>query len=201
MRTAEKKTFEEKFFILEREIENMCFYFMNDVNEVIDKNNNMEAFLKDDEKKEQVVKYFDKIYKRIKEQTHEGSGAVANLLSELNCTLNETFLESFKTQKTFKKCATAYYNCLEIAKIFYLYYYLCNYHVCLYEIYGNNLFKLIYKVLINFDQKETTNFLKEICTDGKMLNFYIELHNLILEDIDEKFMHELVLYENYENNK
>ena len=55
--------------------------------------------------------------------------------------------------------------------------------------------------ILYFDQKEIISFLKEICLDGKMLNFYIQLHNLISGEIDEKVTQELSLFNNYLQNK
>ncbi|OQS53687.1 hypothetical protein EHP00_1864 [Ecytonucleospora hepatopenaei] len=198
-----KKThsFEERFRNLEKEIENMCFSHMNDLPFLVNEENNREAFINNSQYKDQVFTYFDKIYKRLREQIQDGSDNVRILLEQMECSFNENFLNDLKEEETYKKCAGTYFNCMKLGKIFHLYFYICNYHTVIYDFYGKKLFKVIYKTFINFDQKEVISFLKEICTDGKMLNFYIELHNLILVDIDENLMHEMVAFENFMANK
>ena len=189
-----------KFVKLEKEIENMCFNSINNISEFVD-GNDFNKFISDEDNNTSIYKYYDKLYKKTREQTQEGTENIHGLLEELKCSLNDEFLTDFynksdKEGSFYMNCASAYFNCGQLAKTFLLYFYISNYHIVLYDVYGDALFRIVYKTMISFDQKEIISFFKEISTDGKMLNFFIELHTLIMEDIDDKILQEIVQYEN-----
>ena len=179
----------EKFNQLEKEIENICFFTLNDLNSKLNNKINSDEI---------IYIHFDKIYKKIREQIMDETNMISKSLEDLNIALNENFLINInESSKVFNTCKKVYNNTLKIATIFHLYYYIYFYHPKLYDDYGFHLFKVVFKFILYFDQKEIISFLKEICLDGKMLNFYIQLHNLISGEIDEKVTQELSLFNNF----
>ncbi|KAL6122140.1 hypothetical protein NUSPORA_00842 [Nucleospora cyclopteri] len=188
-----------KFNQLEKEIENYIYIHMNEIPTAVEEDSLL-ALGDSPNVNATIHAYYDKLFKKTREQTTDSVEPVVTAMEDTKTAFNETFLETFHNKEFFIKCKESYANSLQIAKIFHLFFFLFHYHPLLYSKYSFSFFSAVQTFFLCFDQKEILNFLKEICLDGKMLNFYIEIHNLITEEIDEKVTLELCKYQNFKEN-
>lgn len=184
----------EKVNKVELDLEHMSFLTLNDIN--------IGEQVEEEDLDDTIYKYYDKIFKKIREQTQGETNGLQKVLEDEGCYLNDEFLGNFFEDKTiYNNCKEAYINTRTIEKVFNLYYNLFTFHPKLYYIYGEQLYRIIFKFLMYFDQKEVLSFLKEVCKVGAMLNFYTELHTMISTELDEQVIRELSKLEDYIKNQ
>ncbi|ORD93195.1 hypothetical protein ECANGB1_662 [Enterospora canceri] len=185
----------KKFHEIEDEIENTCYFLINDVSFAVDHKQYAREVFKEEDVNETVQEYFGKLFKKIREKRTDGTAYKEALENDGEAELNESYPSDLETDTRIQaNCKRAYLNMLQLNKTFSMYYNLFTYHFSLYEMYGYPMFRIILKVLLHFDQKEVFYFLKEVCSGGKMLNFYVHLHHLMSTEIDEMVVIELSRY-------